>query len=202
MMRRRTFGLLALGTLAGCAGKPTTPPSPPRPGATPTGPPPETFERPLAVITDMLRTGGISLYLSHPGATSAGLGRLGRMVASEIGEAFEAIGVSVSVATAPEESCRDTAAIAFPSSDAHVDELLSDLATAGTRADAIGEHAATILAQSVEWGEVAVFIGHRGNIEAATGVAMRPGEGLICARAGASFQVLAKTMPNDWARMR
>ncbi|NHB85235.1 hypothetical protein G7085_13005 [Tessaracoccus sp. HDW20] len=46
-----------------------------------------------------------------------------------------------------------------------------------------------------------VLIGHRVSITETTGVEVAAGEGLICAAAGGGYQVLARTMPNDWARM-
>ena len=81
-------------------------------------------------------------------------------------------------------------------------QMLRDLREAEGREEQITAHAAKRLASSVPWGEVNVLIGHPGNITAATGVPVSEGEGLICARAGGSFQVLAETMPNDWARMK
>ncbi len=199
-MRRRAFGTLALVALAGCVRDEESPASArPVPG---TGAPETDYSRPLSVVMDMLRTGGVSLYLAHPGLIGDALSDLGRQVATEVGEAFAALDVEVTVTSSPAQYCLETADVAFAGSEATVDDLLRDLREAEGREEQITEHAAKRLASSVPWGEVAVLIGHPGNITAVTGVPVNEGEGLICARAGGSFQVLAETMPNDWARMK
>lgn len=199
-MRRRAFGTLALIALAGCARDGETPSSSrPVPAS---GAPETDYSRPLSAVMDILRTGGVSLYLAHPGVIGDALSDLGRQVATEVGEAFAALDVEVTVTTSPAPYCRETADVAFAGSEATVDDLLGDLREAEGREDQVTAHAAKRLASSVPWGEVAVLIGHPGNITAVTGVPVNEGEGLICARAGGSFQVLAETMPNDWARMK
>lgn len=199
-MRRRAFGTLALVALTGCV-RDDEPPSSTRP--VPASGAPETdYSRPLSVVMDMLRTGGVSLYLAHPGVIGDALSDLGRQVATEVGEAFAALDVEVTVTSSPAPYCLETADVAFAGSEATVDDLLGDLREAEGREEQVTAHAAKRLASSVPWGEVAVLIGHPGNITAVTGVPVNEGEGLICARAGGSFQVLAATMPNDWARMK
>jgi len=198
-MNRRAFGVLALAVLVGCAGHARRP-SPSTwasPGAT--GEPDLT--RPLGVVESLLRDGGVTLYLACPGPTDGPPGDLVAQVAAEVGEAFASLGSDPRVIVSSSEACLRFADLAFPGEKATVDPLLADLPRAGSPAPEVVDHGRELLSASVPWGVVAVLMGHRATIAHTTGVEVAVGEGLICAAAGGSFQVLARTMPNDWARI-
>ena len=129
------------------------------------------------------------------------MGDLAEQIAVEIDGAFDELRPEVTVIVAPAEACREFAEAAFPDSSPTVDGLLDDLALGGAPRSEAVVHGRQLLSETVPWGEVVVLIGHPASITLTTGVEVGAGEGLICAAAGDGFHVLARTMPNDWARM-
>lgn len=176
-------------------------------------------EQPLlgldAVLGD-LRKGGLVIYFRHAAteqtgpsdegadlkncATQRNLSAEGRAQASQIGQAFRALGISVgTVTTSPFCRCADTGKLAFGRITVSND-LYFAINTDAEKTKELADSLRKTLATSPPPGTNAVIVSHTANLREAAGIWPKPEGAAYIFRPlpGGSFEVLAKVLPEDW----
>jgi phosphohistidine phosphatase SixA len=176
-------------------------------------------EQPLlgldAVLGD-LRKGGLVIYFRHAAteqtgpsdegsdlkncATQRNLSAEGRAQASQIGQAFRALGIVVgTVTTSPFCRCADTANLAFGRFTVNND-LYFAINTDAERTKELADSLRKALATSPPPGTNAVIVSHTANLREAAGIWPKPEGAAYVFRplSSGGFEVLAKVLPEDW----
>src|SRR5262249_20225732 len=172
----------------------------------------------LSSVLRLLREGGLVIYFRHAATDQTGttdenadlakcetqrpLSAEGREQAARIGDAFRKLRIKVgAVTTSPLSRCKDTAQIAFghyTTDNDLVFALKADAAESSRLAGALR----SMLSTRPMAGTNAVIVSHTANLREAAGIWPKP-EGvayIFRPLGGGRFEMLAKVLPEDWAK--
>jgi phosphohistidine phosphatase SixA len=170
----------------------------------------------LRSVLGELREGGLVVYFRHgqtdqsgPGdeaadlakcATQRNLSNGGREWATQVGKAFQSLGIPVgTVTSSPFCRCKDTAKLAFGRFAVNVDlyyAVGSDRTETKEGAEALRHMLSAPPAQATN----AIIVSHSANLREATGIWPKP-EGVAYVfrpSPGGKFEAIAMVLPEDW----
>lgn len=170
----------------------------------------------LADVVDDLRKGGLVIYFRHAATEQTGasdevadlancqtqrnLSAQGRAQATQIGQAFRALGIAVSsVTTSPFCRCKETGELAFGRFVVS-DDLNFAINADAEHTKALAEVLRRTLATPPPAGTNAVIVSHSANLREAAGIWPKPEGAAYVFRplSAGRFEPIAKVLPDDW----